>query len=124
MWKWVGELVTKDVTIGKGKQAKPGSVVKIDYTGLLTNCLKFDSSFDRSEPFSFTLGQGQVIKGVDWGVEGMRVGGTRKLIIPSEMGYGASGAGGVIPPNATLIFEIELLEVSKKSKLSKGKNTK
>jgi len=111
--KDVTTLVKTDLKKGKGKEAKAGSIVKVHYTGCLTNGTKFDSSLDRGEPFSFTLGQGQVIKGWDTGVAGMKVGGKRKLIIPSEMGYGANGAGGTIPPNATSVFEVELLEVAK-----------
>ena len=82
------------------------------YTGWLTNGTKFDSSKDRDDPFSFMLGAGHVIRGWDEGVAGMRVGGTRRLIIPPQLGYGARGAGGVIPPNATLVFEVELLEIN------------
>ena len=81
------------------------------YTGWLTDGTKFDSSLDRNEPFPFVVGGGEVIPGWDQGVEGMKVGGTRKLIIPPDMGYGDQGAGGVIPPGATLVFEVELIEV-------------
>ena len=111
--KDVTALVKKDLKKGSGKEAKAGSTVTVHYTGCLTNGTKFDSSFDAGRPFSFLLGQGQVIKGWDSGVEGMKVGGKRKLVIPAEMGYGASGAGGVIPPNATLIFTVALLDVVK-----------
>ncbi len=107
-------LIKKDLKKGKGKEAKAGSKVKVHYTGCLTNGTKFDSSFDHGgEGFEFMLGQGQVIKGWETGVEGMKVGGKRKLVIPADMGYGAAGAGGVIPPNATLVFEVELLDVTK-----------
>ncbi len=88
-------------------------MVKVNYTGWLTNGKKFDSSVDRGTPFSFKLGAGQVIKGWDEGVAGMKVGGKRQLKIPPELGYGAQGAGGVIPANATLIFDVELLDVAK-----------
>lgn len=99
---------------GTGEVAKNGDTVSVDYTGTLEDGTKFDSSIDRGTPFSFTLGIGQVIKGWDLGVVGMKVGEKRKLTIPSELGYGASGAGGVIPPNATLIFEVELLGINQK----------
>ncbi|MGH9678523.1 MAG: FKBP-type peptidyl-prolyl cis-trans isomerase [Candidatus Acidiferrales bacterium] len=102
-----------DIVVGTGAAAVPGSTVKVHYTGWLTNGQKFDSSVDRGEPFSFTLGAGQVIKGWDEGVAGMKVGGKRQLRIPPDLGYGASGTGGVIPPNATLIFDVQLLDVSK-----------
>jgi FKBP-type peptidyl-prolyl cis-trans isomerase len=102
-----------DIVPGTGATAAPGSMVKVHYTGFLTTGEKFDSSRDRGEPFSFPLGAGQVIKGWDEGVAGMKVGGQRQLRIPPQLGYGASGAGGVIPPNATLIFDVELLEVGK-----------
>lgn len=104
-------LIKKDIKVGKGAAATKMATVKVHYTGCLTNATKFDSSLDRGEPFSFVLGRGDVIKGWDEGVAGMKVGGKRRLIIPAEMGYGASGAGGVIPPNATLVFDVELLDV-------------
>jgi FKBP-type peptidyl-prolyl cis-trans isomerase FkpA len=102
-----------DITVGTGAKATNGKTVKVHYTGWLTNGKKFDSSVDRGQPFSFKLGAGQVIKGWDEGVAGMKVGGKRQLKIPPEAGYGARGAAGVIPPNATLIFDVELLDVSK-----------
>jgi FKBP-type peptidyl-prolyl cis-trans isomerase FkpA len=100
-----------DVKVGTGAEAKAGQRVSVHYTGTLTNGQKFDSSKDRNQPFLFPLGAGQVIKGWDEGVAGMKVGGVRKLTIPPDLGYGARGAGGVIPPNATLLFEVELLDV-------------
>jgi FKBP-type peptidyl-prolyl cis-trans isomerase len=109
-------LSYKDVEIGKGTEAVPGRTVDVHYTGWLdadgNKGKKFDSSVDRGVPFSFPLGAGRVIKGWDEGVAGMKVGGKRTLMIPSELGYGARGAGGVIPPNAKLIFDVELLEVN------------
>jgi FKBP-type peptidyl-prolyl cis-trans isomerase len=105
------ELKIEELTVGKGAEAKAGQRVKVHYTGWLTNKTKFDSSVDRGEPFEFQLGAGQVIQGWDKGVAGMKIGGKRRLTIPPELGYGARGAGGVIPPNATLIFEVELLGV-------------
>ena len=111
-------LQSVDTTVGSGTEAKPGQRVKVHYTGWLydptaanNRGTKFDSSKDRGQPFSFGLGGGEVIRGWDEGVQGMTVGGTRVLTIPPEMGYGARGAGGVIPPNATLVFEVELLGV-------------
>jgi FKBP-type peptidyl-prolyl cis-trans isomerase len=104
-------LGMEDLVIGGGAAAAKGQRVTVHYTGWLTNGSKFDSSKDRNQPFAFSLGRGQVIQGWDQGVEGMKVGGKRKLTIPPELGYGARGAGGVIPPNATLVFEVELLEV-------------
>jgi FKBP-type peptidyl-prolyl cis-trans isomerase FkpA len=100
-----------DTVIGDGAQAKDGDTVSVHYTGWLEDNTKFDSSKDRNQAFSFKLGTGMVIKGWDEGVAGMKIGGTRKLTIPSELGYGARGAGGVIPPNASLIFEVELLGI-------------
>lgn len=101
-----------DLEEGTGAEAAAGAQVTVHYTGWLTDGSKFDSSLDRNQPFQFALGKGQVIRGWDEGVQGMKVGGKRKLTIPSQLGYGAAGAGGVIPPNATLVFEVELLEVS------------
>jgi FKBP-type peptidyl-prolyl cis-trans isomerase len=100
-----------DEVAGAGESPKPGQVVTVHYTGTLENGTKFDSSRDRGEPFTFQIGVGGVIRGWDEGVMTMKVGGKRRLIIPSALGYGARGAGGVIPPNATLIFEVELLGV-------------
>lgn len=105
------KLVTEDLVVGSGAEAKFGNKVTVNYLGTLTDGKKFDSSYDRNEPFSFTLGQGEVIEGWDIGVAGMKIGGKRKLTIPSELGYGPTGAGDAIPPNATLIFEVELLKV-------------
>jgi FKBP-type peptidyl-prolyl cis-trans isomerase FkpA len=104
-------LQIEELQVGTGAEAKAGQRVDVHYTGWLTDGKKFDSSLDRGKPFSFQLGAGQVIKGWDQGVAGMKVGGKRKLTIPADLGYGARGAGGVIPPNATLVFEVELLGV-------------
>ena len=104
-------LTIEDLTVGSGAAASAGQKVKVHYTGWLTNGTKFDSSKDRGDPFEFPLGGGRVIKGWDEGVQGMKVGGKRKLTIPPGLGYGARGAGGVIPPDATLVFEVELLGV-------------
>jgi peptidylprolyl isomerase/FKBP-type peptidyl-prolyl cis-trans isomerase FkpA len=105
------QLIKEDLVVGAGAEATSGQKVTVHYTGWLTNGTKFDSSKDRGDPFVFNLGKGQVIRGWDEGVQGMKVGGKRKLTIPPAMGYGARGAGGVIPPNATLVFEVELLAV-------------
>jgi FKBP-type peptidyl-prolyl cis-trans isomerase FkpA len=104
-------LKYEDSVEGNGAVAAAGQTVSVHYTGWLESGSKFDSSKDRNDPFRFRLGGGQVIRGWDEGVQGMKIGGTRKLTIPAELGYGARGAGGVIPPNATLIFEVELLEI-------------
>jgi FKBP-type peptidyl-prolyl cis-trans isomerase len=104
-------LLIEEVVAGNGALATSGQRVTVHYTGWLTDGTKFDSSKDRGDPFVFPLGGGQVIKGWDEGVQGMKVGGTRKLTIPPALGYGARGAGGVIPPNAILVFEVELLGV-------------
>jgi FKBP-type peptidyl-prolyl cis-trans isomerase FkpA len=114
----ITELQKIDTQVGTGREAEPGFNVSVHYTGWLYDAAaadkkgaKFDSSLDRKQPFDFALGAGQVIQGWDEGFAGMKIGGKRTLIIPPEMGYGARGAGGVIPPNATLIFDVELLDV-------------
>lgn len=104
-------LIYEELIVGEGDEAAAGQQVSVHYTGWLTDGTKFDSSKDRNDPFEFHLGRSQVIAGWDEGVQGMKVGGSRKLTIPPELGYGARGAGGVIPPNATLVFEVELLAV-------------
>jgi len=106
-----GKLQVEDMVVGTGAEAIKGKLVSVHYTGWLTDGKKFDSSKDRGQPFQFPLGRGHVIQGWDQGVEGMKVGGKRKLTIPPELGYGAQGAGGVIPGNATLVFEVVLLGV-------------
>ena len=100
-----------ELEVGTGAEAVAGQTVEVHYRGTLENGKQFDASYDRGKPFTFPLGRGQVIKGWDEGVQGMKVGGKRKLVIPPELGYGSRGAGGVIPPNATLIFEVELLDI-------------
>ena len=100
-----------DLKVGTGREAKPGNTVIVHYTGTLLNGEKFDSSLDSGKPFTFGLGRGQVIPGWDEGVAGMKEGGVRKLLIPSELAYGERGAGKAIPPNSDLIFEVELLKV-------------
>lgn len=107
----VTSLQVEDTRVGSGQEAQAGKRVSVHYTGTLMDGTKFDSSRDRNEPFEFRLGAGEVIPGWDQGVRGMRVGGTRKLTIPANLAYGARGAGGAIPPNAALKFDIELLEV-------------
>ena len=104
-------LKYEDLLEGEGDVAAAGQYVSVHYTGWLTNGDKFDSSVDRNMPFEFPLGAGHVIRGWDEGVQGMKIGGKRKLTIPPQLGYGAAGAGGVIPPNATLVFEVELLDI-------------
>lgn len=104
-------LKIEDLKEGTGSAVKSGDTITINYSGTLLNGTKFDSSYDRGQPFQTQIGVGRVIKGWDEGVIGMKVGGKRKLTIPPDLGYGAQGAGSVIPPNATLIFELELLEI-------------
>ncbi len=107
----MGELVSEDIKVGDGAEAVSGKKVTVHYVGTLTDGKKFDSSRDRGKGFSFELGRGQVIKGWDQGVAGMKIGGMRKLTIPPEMAYGDKGFSNLIPPNSTLVFEVELLGV-------------
>ena len=111
MVKTSSGLQYTDLVVGQGREAHAGETAMVHYTGTLVDGTKFDSSKDRNKPFSFKLGAGRVIKGWDEGVEGMKIGGTRKLVIPAQLGYGARGAGSTILPNATLIFEVELLDL-------------
>ncbi|MFK7926763.1 MAG: FKBP-type peptidyl-prolyl cis-trans isomerase [Myxococcota bacterium] len=107
----MAQLMIEELAEGEGQAARKGHSVTVHYTGWLTDGTKFDSSVDRNKPFVFDLGRGRVIKGWDQGVAGMKVGGKRKLTIPAALGYGARGAGGLIPPHATLVFEVELLGI-------------
>ena len=118
MGEKIQELVIEDSKVGEGREAEKGLTISVHYTGWILDSSKtdkkgskFDSSLDRREPFTFVLGVGQVIQGWDEGFDGMKIGGARTIMIPSEMGYGARGAGNAIPPNADLIFEVELLEI-------------
>jgi peptidylprolyl isomerase len=111
MIKTPSGLQYEDLVPGSGASPSPGKKVVVHYTGWLTDGKKFDSSLDKNEPFTFIIGAGQVIPGWDEGVMTMKIGGKRKLIIPSNLGYGAAGAGGVIPPNASLVFEVLLLDI-------------
>ncbi len=110
--KIMEKLIIKDIIVGNGAEAKSGDTVTVNYVGTLDDGKKFDSSYDRNEPFPFNLGAGDVIKGWDLGVAGMKVGGKRELTIPPELGYGERGRSTIIPPNATLHFTVELLDVS------------
>ena len=105
------KLIITDERVGTGAETVAGKKITVNYSGTLTDGTKFDSSYDRGTPFTFNLGAGEVIQGWDQGFAGMKVGGKRKLTIPASLGYGSQGAGGLIPPNATLIFEVELLSV-------------
>ncbi len=105
------DFQVEDIVVGQGREVKKGDTIVIQYTGTLTNGKKFDSSYDHGQPFETAIGVGRLIRGWDEGIPGMKVGGKRKLTIPSDMGYGATGAGDDIPPNSTLIFEVELLDI-------------
>lgn len=106
------QLISEDLVVGTGATAASGQKITVHYTGWLTNGTKFDSSKDRRDPFVFNLGKGQVIKGWDQGVQGMKVGGRRRLVIPPQLAYGKAGAGGVIGPNETLVFVVDLVGLS------------
>ena len=106
-------LQVEDLVVGDGAEAQSGKEITVHYTGWLTDGTQFDSSIDRKQPLSIVLGVGQVIKGWDQGIEGMKIGGKRKLTIPPELAYGNRAVGGVIPKNATLVFEVELLDIVK-----------
>lgn len=107
----MNNLIIEDITIGTGAEVKKGDQILIHYLGTLEDGTKFDSSYDRDQPFDTQIGVGMLIQGWDQGIPGMKVGGKRKLTIPSELGYGARGAGALIPPNSTLIFEVELIDI-------------
>jgi FKBP-type peptidyl-prolyl cis-trans isomerase len=108
-----GRVIIEDLVLGRGARAESGDDIVVHYVGrLLEGGRQFDSSHSRRDPLDFALGGGDVIKGLDEGVQGMRVGGVRKITIPAELAYGESGCGGVIPPNATLVFDVELLEIA------------
>lgn len=109
----MSQLKIEDTKIGTGAEVKSGDTVVMHYSGTLENGKKFDSSYDRGQPFTTQIGVGQVIQGWDLGVPGMKVGGKRKLTIPADLAYGSQGAGGIIPPNATLIFDVELVDIKK-----------
>lgn len=111
MKKTASGLQYEDLVAGSGNSPSPGKQVTVHYTGWLTNGTKFDSSLDKNQPFTFTIGKGEVVPGWDEGVMSMKLGGKRKLIIPPELGYGTSGSGRVIPPNATLVFEVILMDI-------------
>jgi len=106
------EVQIEDLIVGEGVEAKDGDKITVNYVGTLTDGTKFDNSYDRNKPFVFTLGNGEVIQGWDEGILGMKIGGKRKLTIPPSLGYGESGSGDVIPPNSTLIFEVELISIN------------
>ena len=107
----VSELKVEDIKVGEGREVKSGDTVVIDYKGTLLDGTKFDSSYDRGKPFETAIGVGRVIQGWDQGVPGMKVGGKRKLTIPPDLGYGEQGVPGTIPPNSTLVFEVELVDI-------------
>lgn len=108
----INELIIEEIVTGAGREARSGYRVQVHYRGTLEDGRQFDASYDRGQPFQFRLGAGQVIPGWDQGIDGMREGGRRKLTVPPHLAYGPQGAAGIIPPNATLIFEVELIEVS------------